>query len=405
MTASVFTWIDHSEAERRKMLHVIDMFRERGTRDELGLSVMRDAFADALFPGTGSVQRRARYFFFVPWMFERLEREGVRSADIARRAMSFEVQLIDTLKKEEDREGVIGIQRREKLQRFPSSIYWQGLRRLGFRLFKGTPDDYYKSLDGWYKRRRSTLHNDDGEVVDGPGLNWRPGIPDAPKGFPESVSFQMTSAEADYLRERIVSEARSSLLAFLADRSRAESDVPFVWDHPLAVEAPREAAQLLEHARNFAEVVHGASILYNLMLAEAEPVRVELLEELREVFEDWRAVIKLREADLRSWTRPEFWAAVAATGGRPSPATRSFVDAWLDMVINARDPRGLMDFKDARDLIARRERKLKGALARLSNPRARELWNGSSGLGRLDYRWANAQVMLNDMLRAEGHHA
>jgi hypothetical protein len=64
-----------------------------------------------------------------------------------------------------------------------------------------------------------------------------------------------------------------------------------------------------------------------------------------------------------------------------------------------------MDFKDARDLIARRERKLKGALARLSNPRARELWNGSSGLGRLDYRWANAQVMLNDMLRAEGHHA
>src|SRR6478735_1281492 len=117
---SVFTWIDHSEAERRKMLDAIDMFRERSTRDELGLCVIRDGFSDALFPGTGSLQRRARYFFFIPWMFEALEKEGVRSADLARRAKQIEVQLIDALKNEEDREGIIGVQKRERLVRFPS---------------------------------------------------------------------------------------------------------------------------------------------------------------------------------------------------------------------------------------------------------------------------------------------
>jgi hypothetical protein len=397
---SLFTWIDHSEPERRKMLDAIDMFRERGTRDELGLSVIRDGFSDALFPGTGSLQRRARYFFFVPWMFEALEKEGVRSADVGRRTKQVEVQLIDALKNEEDREGVIGIQKREKLQRFPSSIYWQGLRRLGIRLFQGSPDDYYKSLDEWHKRRRNTLQNDDGEAVDAPGLNWRPGIPEAPKGFPESVSFQMTSAEADYLRERIAAEARSSLLAFLVDRARTESDVPFVWDHSLAPEAPAGAAHLLGHARNFAEAIHGASILYNLMLAETEPVRAELVEDLREVFEAWRVAIKVRESHLRNWSRPEFWAAVTAVGSKPSPATENFVNAWLDIVSTADDPLDIRDHPDARELISSRERRLKGALARLHNPRARELWNGSSGLGRLEYRWANAQIMLNDMLRA-----
>ncbi len=63
---STFTWIDHSEKQRRQILEAIDLFREKDTRDELGLAGIRDAFSDMLFPGTGSLQTRARYFFFVP---------------------------------------------------------------------------------------------------------------------------------------------------------------------------------------------------------------------------------------------------------------------------------------------------------------------------------------------------
>ena len=33
---SSFTWLDYSEKERRKMLEVVDLFKERDTRDELG---------------------------------------------------------------------------------------------------------------------------------------------------------------------------------------------------------------------------------------------------------------------------------------------------------------------------------------------------------------------------------
>jgi hypothetical protein len=36
MTSSAFAWLDYSDGERRRMLEVIDLFREKGTLDELG---------------------------------------------------------------------------------------------------------------------------------------------------------------------------------------------------------------------------------------------------------------------------------------------------------------------------------------------------------------------------------
>src|SRR3954465_211810 len=111
------------------MLDALEMFRERNTRDELGLASIRDAFSDLMFPATGSLQRRARYFFFVPWMYQILEAQRVSSAQVKNRAGQFEVKLINALIDSDDKEGVIGIQKKHLLQRFPSSIYWNGLRR------------------------------------------------------------------------------------------------------------------------------------------------------------------------------------------------------------------------------------------------------------------------------------
>ena len=79
---SGFAWLSYSESERRKALDVISLFRERDTRDELGIGVIRDAFADLLFPGTSTIQTRARYFLFIPWVYQRLERKRVRSVEI-----------------------------------------------------------------------------------------------------------------------------------------------------------------------------------------------------------------------------------------------------------------------------------------------------------------------------------
>ena len=75
---SAFVWLDYSERERRKMLDVVDLFREHDTRDELGVGSVRDAFADMLFPGTSTIMTRARYFLLVPWTYQRLLRRLAR---------------------------------------------------------------------------------------------------------------------------------------------------------------------------------------------------------------------------------------------------------------------------------------------------------------------------------------
>lgn len=189
--ASSFAWLDYSEHERRKMLDVIDLFREQETRDELGVGTVRDALADLLFPGTSTIQRRARYFLFVPWMYSGLEQKpGVGTAEVAARARREEIALIDVLTRSDDAEGAIGVRARRHLKRLPSNIYWQGLGVWGIRRFPGPQDQYHRAFDLFKPGARRGLVNDDGEPV-GPRAsgNWHPGLPPPPPEFPKAVSL------------------------------------------------------------------------------------------------------------------------------------------------------------------------------------------------------------------------
>lgn len=124
---STFVWLDYSERERRKMLDVVDLFREHDTRDELGIGSVRDAFADMLLPGTSTIMTRARYFLLVPWTYQRLERLRVGSAEIAARARRAELNLVQPIEDSNDNDGNIGKLAKTTLKRLPSSVYWQGL--------------------------------------------------------------------------------------------------------------------------------------------------------------------------------------------------------------------------------------------------------------------------------------
>src|SRR5437773_6786471 len=171
---SKFTWIDHSEKQRRQILEAIDLFREKDTRDELGIAGIRDAFSDMLFLGTAALQTRARYFLFVPWMYLDFEAKRVPSAEVARRARDVEVKLIDTLAESSTPPppGTIGIQARSSLQRFPSSIYWNGLKVLGISLFAGSQAEYHRSFDRVKAAGGAVRRNDDGEVIGGVARAW-----------------------------------------------------------------------------------------------------------------------------------------------------------------------------------------------------------------------------------------
>ena len=394
---STFTWIDHSEKQRRQILEAIDQFREKDTRDELGLAGIRDTFSDMLFPGTGSLQTRARYFFFVPWMYQGFEVARVSSAEVARKGRSFELALIDRLADSSDPPppGTIGIQARGTLQRIPSSIYWNGLKLLGICQFPGSQAEYQRGLTRLVAAG-APRRNDDGEVVGDVARAWHAGLPPRPTSFPAKADFSLLVREARYLKGRVLENHRRSFFAFLLDRDDEDADGMFAWEHPAVEHAPVGLRRELEHARCFSEVMHGAAILYNLYLGEMDPRREEVLNKCAAILEEWLALVEGRRQALADWDREDFWRLLAQRGYTPRGHTRPFVEEWCLRVVSG-EPQRLQGANDTRELIFSRERQIKGALARCGNRRSREMWRGEAGLGRMDFRWTNASVVLADI--------
>lgn len=396
--ASTFTWLDFSDHERRQMLDVIQLFGERTTRDELGLGSVRDSFADQLFPGTSTIQTRARYFLFIPWIYCIIEEKRAPSASVSPRLRKLETEVMQALIKAGEETGLVGRRAKEKVERLPSSIYWQGLARWGIRLFPNSQDEYHRSLDIFYLQRHNRRPSRDefeGEsALAGNGWNWHPGLPLRPEGFPDQATFSLTFQEAEYLRERILSRCPESLLAHVLRERLEVEDAEFAWD---LKELPPELSDLLAHGQNVSEVMHGAQILYNLMLAERRG-EVERIDGYADLFDSWAARIGERQFTLQSWNRVGFWRHARRANARIPRRCEEFVDRWIDLVQDAPTVSALRKDAAVRGMVQDREVQLKRGLSRLTSPRALELWSGGSGLRQLDLRWTAAKRILSDIL-------
>ncbi len=404
-------WLDYSENERRKALDVIDLFREQDTRDELGIGTVRDALGDALFPGLSTIQTRARYFLFVPWIYLDLEAQKTASRHVALAARRKEIELVRELLKSSDHEGLIGRLVVGRLQRLPSSIYWQGLRVLGVRQFSGSLEQYHRSLDDFYSGRQLRLQSEDGIVeLFRPKANWHEGLPPAPEGFPVGADFHLRAAEAEYLRQQLMAHVPGTFLSLLVDRGEWWEPTDFPWQHPQCGECSGRIQETLRHARLFSLALWGAALFYNRMLAErhiktgSDGQTGELAGRYRKRLTDWFDAVAAGGAELAQWSeaRQDFWSVIERINPRVPKSTVRFVNAWLDIASEIGRIEELLGSAAARDLIRNRERRLKGRRARLENPRALEMWSGAAGVARLSYRWPQVQVIVKDILEGLG---
>jgi hypothetical protein len=319
------------------------------------------------------------------------------------------VALIDSLARTHPGrgEGVIGVTAREDLKRLPSNIYWLGLGTWGIRLLRGSQDQYHRSLDRHYRTLGRNHNSEDDEPVEHRVYNWHSGVPDPPSDFPQKASFHLTKPEAAYLRERIMARVPDSLLAFLVDKGQQGDEITFPWTHPRLAHFPARIREQLTHGQNFSEAIHGAALLYNLMLAETSN-RADLVDEYKDRLKEWATTLESREAQLAAWDRNRFWDILLKEAkARIAYPTRLFIEQWLNLALKPDGARKIHSDTKARDLIHARERTLKHALARLDNRRALELWNGAAGTGQLDYRWAQAATIIEDILKGlkGGRHA
>jgi len=400
---SFFSWLDYSESERSKVLELVSALGDRDTRDELGIGTVRDAYADLLFPGTSTIQTRARYFLFVPWIYLIIEKRlrsnrAASKEDIAKRLRHEEISLINYLAESDDPGGTIGIDARKTLKRLPSSIYWNGLSVWGIRICHGSQDQYNHALHAYGPPEPLTRRGKEDSAATGKHLlNWHPGLPSSPEYFPHTdISLSLTHEEAGYLRERIMHNAPGTFLAFLVDQGKRCYSVQFPWEHPQVGELSSRSRKSLQHAQNFSEIIHGAALLYNQLLAKASDHEERILE-YNNKFIEWGELIQTQQKIFSQWDLDEFWDTAYSVNARIPRSTKMFIDRWFDLVLHADEPGQLLGSHHAESLIRDRERFLKRGQARLFNRRALELWGGAAGTMRIDYRWSTVRTILADI--------
>lgn len=383
------------------MRELVQMFSDSESRDELGIGQIRDVFSNRLFPGTSVIQTRSRYFLFIPWLFKQHQAKGRVGDDLLRRVRESERTLIATMLAADQREGLIGRDAGTRVKTLPSAIYWSGLQSLGVLQVPVAPNEIGPAVS-------SSMHDPEaGDERSGRAPSvWHPTIPEPPADFPNQVlgGFDLTRDEGIWMRELILEAAPRTLLAHLVSASTPPEESWAPWADPVAMSAREELQLLIADAERFSTVMHGASLLYNLLLAEAyERAGLTAVEgsvdEYVAQLEAWAEEIDPLADQLRSWDLPSWWAEVRAYNPRITPLTQRFVDTWVAMLATG-DASSIATNPAARALIADRERTTKKAQARLVNHRLLRAWNGASGTRRLVYRWGTVRRLVADIVNA-----
>ena len=407
---SAISWLDFSEEDQRRAREILQLFTQPGSVDELGLGPVRDALSDAMFPGTSVLHTRARYLLFIPWLFS----EGARIRPAG-------PPLLDWIDKHERRliealrhggfggtgDGLIGRIAGASLKHLPSSIYWHALQEWRILTRPGTIEQIAGA-----PRRTHSLEEALTEFVERDDTAWDPNLPKPPERFfqMEDAVFSLEAEEAEWLAERIEKSVPGSLLAWLVASNitpNATSGAP--WDDTSVSPAPTEVSRVVSHAQVFSAMLHGAALLYNLIVAErcAELGLTHTgvkVADYKTRLEVWATGLGGLGELLTTWPIGKFWGLVMSVNPGIPLLTRSFIDKWIALVLPS-EGRSVANNDVARQLIGSRERQLKGGRSRLTNDRLLHEWTGSSGADALTFRWQQVKVLLTDISAGRSTHA
>lgn len=400
---STIAWLDADTEDQGRMRDIIKLFTDRDSRDELGLGQVRDVISDGLFPGTTVLLTRARYLLFVPWCFQLAEGRP----DPLTLADKNERQLISTLRKSgsDDLTGLLGARVGQALQTLPSTIYWGTLRRYGI-----VREEYAWKSDVFETVARTDDGDDEGARRRMSA--WSHSVPPIPSEFPLRIddAFALSRDEAGWLRERVLEHAPGTVMAHLMNRvPLKESRSP--WSDPAVQGLEGEAGMLLRNAEAFSTVMHGAALLYNLLLAEEYERFVPedrrrhpaARDQYRGELAEWAD--RIERVRLDAWDIEDLWRWVYGPAKATiAPGSQRFISDWVDHVKRI-DPRTIADDKPAKALIRERERRQKRALARLGNPKRLSAWSGAAGVSALTFRWDTVRDIALDIHAGLGRDA
>ncbi|MDI9412626.1 MAG: DUF6361 family protein [Bacillota bacterium] len=277
-------WIDYSKEDRKKVLSVIDLLSEEDTLDELGIAPIRDGFANLFFPGTSTIQTRAKYFLIVPYALYCLSLTGETNPGIfLRRLDQLEHECGQKLADlgEDGAIGRLSISRGTWVKRPPSQIYWAGLRSYGiFTAGNMSIREYSHAVCKLNFEKHNlnrfgnqghdeTVDQDDQKAGREGSLSfWN--LPNYPRDtrWVQDLTLNLSKEEAEFLKNQIEINHPHSLLAFILEHKLINLPASFMDLAELVHLLPIPLQESYYLAQAFSKFIYGAKIRYNLMLTE-----------------------------------------------------------------------------------------------------------------------------------------
>lgn len=394
-------WIDFSKTERQSILSVLDLLSEKGTLDELGIAPVRDGFSNRFFPGTSTIQTRAKYFFIVPYALKELELSSETNPNTVLKTLDkIEKECGEVFYKQNENEsGIIGkrsLQRGGWVKRAPSDIYWSGLRRYG--IFTGgniSLAEYVKASCAW-KQDKTTLQSlgnrndtaEEGESDDKDAGNvfkrqfWK--MPLYNKKWFDNLSIRLTKEEGKFLKEQIIFACPNKMLSYILENDMAEVlDCATFRDlGALMHKFPERMQEDYRRALAFSDFIYVARTLYNIMIFDGGNTNInDEFERLKE------EMTKRADIDIDD---------ILENLEISKAPLENFLKQVQKCMRN-------MDIDGMKKHIKDNEIRLKGAnRAKTAHPGEFELREWEKGDGELNYRFSDAKMILRDIFESEG---
>lgn len=397
-----FGWIDFSQNERNKTLEVLNNLSEKGTLDELGIGYIRDKFSNIFFPGTSTLQTRAKYFLVVPYIIKDVLDNYKRNKDVLDNNKSKMENILGIINKAEenfarkvsenehgDKENLIGInslKQKKWVQKQPSYIYWSGIKSYKIIDTELSLYNYIQEMvnnktnDSFiYDKKEDKYIDDDKEFSKNYTIkpyckNWHD---------KDDIDLSLNKEEAEFLKNQIIqSHETTSLMAYiLMDKKRMESfkevesfDALDALDDLI----PENLRKQYNYAIKFSNFVYALYIIYNLVITDNKSSQAKIEY-------DENTLPQIADINLE-----EMYNLLGIN------------DDSLCLFLNrAKECMQDKNIKRLKELIRKREIDLKQDRAKCKNKDKNnpEQWYGSK---KLDYRFSNARMIVKDIYNGLG---
>lgn len=298
-------YIHINRDEHQQVIEMLKLLEEPTALDELGIGRIRDFYADALFPGTSTLQKRIKYFSLMPQVYQRAaSKEYKRVEEVRREIRRLEIILTNSLLAHSSvKTGITGsnavkkngsISPDEYVKYDPAYIYKSGLR--AWEILK--TDAVEREIFRYSKRRHEMPRRlrsddestaDDAYEVDGDFLQFCEFPTGIDYDFAQTCDLSLTVAERNFIvgRIRTARRTKGSFLAYLVEHPEIVFEGK-VFQGLATDQLPEMFATLVRDAQIMSDYIYLIHLRYNVIHSE------ERDEDMKREFEErWASFSKM----------------------------------------------------------------------------------------------------------------